>query len=80
MEKQRNLAIDILKVLAALMITNSHLKPLYIDPFTPLGTFGAPGNALFLFISGYGLCLGRCPDFLTWYRRRISRILHSLIM
>ena len=51
MEKQRNLAIDILKVLAALMITNSHLKPLYIDPFTPLGTFGAPGNALFFFIS-----------------------------
>lgn len=80
MEKQRNLAIDILKVLAALMITNSHLKPLYIDPFTPLGTFGAPGNALFFFISGYGLCLGRWSDFNTWYSRRISRIIPSLIM
>lgn len=80
MEKQRNLAIDILKVLAALMITNSHLKPLYIDPFTPLGTFGAPGNALFFFISGYGLCLGRWSDFNNWYSRRISRIIPSLIM
>ena len=80
MEKQRNIAIDVLKVIAALMITNSHLKPLYVDPFSPLGTFGAPGNALFFFISGYGLCLGRWADFNTWYCRRISRIIPSLIM
>lgn len=80
MEKQRNIAIDILKVLAALMITNSHLKSLYVEPFTPLGTFGAPGNALFFFISGYGLCLGRWANFNIWYCRRISRILPSLIM
>lgn len=79
-EKLHNIAIDLLKVLAALMITNSHLKGFYVEPFTPLGTFGAPGNALFFFISGFTLSLGRFDSFTTWYKRRIQRIFPTLLI
>mgnify|MGYP005867714427 CR=1 FL=1 len=49
MNNTRNkvLGIELLKFIAALMITNSHLKLFYVAPYTSLGTFGAPGNALF---------------------------------
>ncbi len=74
------LGIEILKFIAAVMITNSHFKPLYIAPFTPFGTFGAPGNALFFFVSGYTLALSkRNDDFLNFYKRRINRIYPSLL-
>lgn len=62
------------------MITNSHLKTFYIEPFTPLGTFGAPGNALFFFISGFTLSLGRFGDITSWYKRRIQRIFPTLLI
>jgi len=79
-KKVHSIAIDLLKVLAALMITNSHLKSFYVEPFTPLGTFGAPGNALFFFISGFTLSLGRFDSFTTWYKRRIQRIFPTLLI
>lgn len=80
MEKHNKiLGIELLKFLAAVFITNSHFKNLYIDPFTPLGTFGAPGNALFFFVSGYTLMLGRKGCFSEWYKRRIRRIWPSII-
>ncbi len=74
------LSIELLKCLAALMITNSHFKPLYIEPFTALGTFGAPGNALFFFLSGYTLALSqRKENFINWFKRRSGRIYPSLL-
>lgn len=79
-KKVHSYAIDLLKVIAALMITNSHLKSFYVEPFTPLGTFGAPGNALFFFISGFTLSLGRFDSFITWYKRRIQRIFPTLLV
>lgn len=78
-ENRKVLGIELLKFLAAVLITNSHFKLLYVEPFTPLGTFGAPGNALFFFISGYTLMLGRKGSFSIWYKRRIQRIWPSII-
>lgn len=81
MQQEKNLiGIELLKFLAALMITNSHLKPFYVDPFTPIGTLGAPGNALFFFVSGYTLMIGRFDNFNHWYKRRIQRIFPSLLI
>lgn len=71
--KQRDISIDILKCLAAIIITNSHMELLYGDyPF--LATGGAIGDALFFFCSGYTLFLGRDASFFNWYKRRINRI------
>ncbi len=56
------------------MITNSHYKLLYPESLSALGTLGAPGNALFFFISGYALMLGEQNDFLSWYQKRIKRL------
>lgn len=57
----RDISIDILKCIAAIMITNSHMDILYGD-YSYLATGGAIGDALFFFLlwlhlifrSGYG--------------------------
>lgn len=48
----RNISIDILKFLAVLFITNSHMDLLYGE-YSYLATGGAIGDALFFFISGF---------------------------
>lgn len=70
---QRDISIDILKCIAAIIITNSHMEMLYGD-YSILATGGAIGDALFFFCSGYTLFLGRDADFFNWYKRRINRI------
>lgn len=72
-EKRRDQSIDILKCLAALMITNSHMRLLYGD-YSILATGGAIGDVLFFFCSGYTLFLGKGDTFDNWYKRRINRI------
>ena len=72
-EKRRDQSIDILKCLAALMITNSHMELLYGD-YSILATGGAIGDVLFFFCSGYTLFLGKGDTFDNWYKRRINRI------
>ena len=73
--KDKILAIEFLKFIAALMITNSHFKPLYPEAISALGTFGAPGNALFFFASGYVLSLGKLnTNGINWYKKRIKRL------
>ena len=71
---QRDYSIDILKCLAALIITWSHFeKPL--GDYSILATGGAFGDALFFFCSGYTLFLGRKVNgFFNWYKNRIDRI------
>ena len=69
----RDISIDILKCIAAIMITNSHMDILYGD-YSYLATGGEIGDALFFFCSGYTLFLGRDMDFFNWYKRRINRI------
>ncbi len=73
MTKDRNISIDILKFIAALLITNSHMELLY-GKYSYLATGGAIGDVLFFFCSGFTLFLGRLGRFDNWYKRRINRI------
>lgn len=77
----RNHAIDIMKFLAALLITNSHMGILYPEDVRFLATGGAVGNALFFFCSGFTLFkkpMTGVFDFPDWYKRRIVRIYPSV--
>ncbi|MBE6271837.1 MAG: acyltransferase [Prevotella ruminicola] len=83
MIKERNYALDMMKVLAAIMITNSHFIPLYKDVNIGLATFGVHGNALFFFVSGYLLTMGLSKKeerFDHWYKRRINRLLPAMLL
>lgn len=77
----RNFSIDVLKCLAALLITNSHMELLY-GKYNYLATGGCIGDALFFFISGFTLFLKPMEgvtSFPDWYKKRINRIYPSLI-
>ena len=74
MVTERNHAVDLLKFLAAILITNSHMGALYPGVFHSLATGGAIGDGLFFFCSGYLLMMGKEYDFFNWYKRRINRI------
>lgn len=74
MKQDRKIFIDILRFFAVLLITNSHMKELYPEPFTPLATGGAIGDALFFFCSGYALMFSKNENFFNWYKKRICRI------
>lgn len=71
--RERNISVDILKCIAATIITNSHMDALYPN-FKSLATGGAIGDALFFFCSGFTLFLGRLGRFDNWYKRRLNRI------
>ena len=71
---KRDYSIDLLKCLAALLITWSHLDPL-LGKYAVLATGGSFGDCLFFFCSGYTLFLSqKKTSFLNWYKRRINRI------
>lgn len=76
--KNRIYSIDILKFLAAILITNSHMELLYGE-YSALATGGAIGDVLFFFCSGFTLFLGRFDRFDNWYKRRINRIYPTVI-
>lgn len=70
---------DMVRVIAIILITNSHFDALYPDP--RLGTGGALGNSLFFLLSGYGLAHSfqhNKLQFGDWYLRRVSRIFPSV--
>lgn len=69
---QRNIGVDILKFIAAILITNSHMEILY--PNSAFATGGAIGNSLFFFCSGFTLLLKPLPRFDNFYKKRINRI------
>ena len=78
--RERNIGIDILKFIAILMITNSHMGLLY-GKYAALATGGAMGNALFFFCSGFTLFLKPFDGplgFPNWYKKRINRIYPSV--
>lgn len=77
---KRDRSIDFLMFLAVLLVVNSHLESMYVEPFKPLATGGVIGYALFFFCSGYKLFLGRLDRFDNWYKRRILRIYPSVIV
>lgn len=77
--KRWDLSIEMLKAIAALLVMNSHMDAMYGE-YSYLGTGGAIGDALFFFCSGYGLFLSKRTDnFFNWYKRRIQRIIPSVI-
>ncbi len=74
--KERNLGIDVLKFLAVLLITNSHMDVLY-GKYAFMATGGTIGDVLFFFCSGFTLYMKpmvSARDFPNWYKRRINRI------
>lgn len=71
--KTRNIAIDVLKVLAVFVVLNSHMELCYGD-YAFLATGGAIGDALFFFCSGFVLFRGQNMRFDNYMKRRISRI------
>ena len=78
MANERNIAIDILKVFAVLLVMNSHMKMCYPN-YSFFATGGAIGDALFFFASGFTLFIGKHMRFDNWYKRRINRIYPSIL-
>lgn len=74
----KNQGIVLLKFIAALLITYSHMAILF-PKFQGLVTGGAIGDGLFFFCSGFTLLLGRNDNFINWYKRRINRIYPTII-
>lgn len=71
----------LVRFVAILLVTNSHLDGLY--PLPQLATGGALGNALFFAASGYGLALSykAAPAFFpAWYWQRLMRLYPSVII
>lgn len=78
--KRWDLSIEMLKVIAALLVMNSHMDAMYGE-YSYLGTGGAIGDALFFFCSGYALFLSKKEEnFFNWYKRRVQRIYPSVLI
>ena len=69
----RNFAVDFVKFIAVLLVLNSHMGICY-GSYSSLATGGGIGDALFFFISGFTLFIGRKMDWVNWCKRRIGRI------
>lgn len=82
MEQKRIYAIDFMKFVAVLFITNSHSIELYKDINPALATLGVHGNAIFFFVSGFTLALKDLSNtnFINFYKKRLSRIYPTLIV
>lgn len=80
--KERVYAIDFIKFIAVIFITNSHFGELYKNINPALSTFGVHGNALFFFASGFTLTLSNSKEnsFVNWYKKRINRIWPTFIV
>ncbi len=74
-----NRSLVIIKFIAIILITNSHMDSLY--PIQLLASGGALGNSLFFFASGLGVTLSKKPateKFTVWYKRRLVRIYYPM--
>jgi len=60
MNSNRNIGIDFLKFIAAILVVNSHIDIMYGE-YASLATRGTIGDVLFFFCSGYTLFLK--PNF-----------------
>lgn len=78
MPNKRFYPLDYIKLLAVLLVMNSHLDICYVK-YPQLSTGGILGDALFFFASGFGLLVGTQSRFDDWYKRRIRRIYPSII-
>lgn len=78
--QNRDVAIDLVKVVATLMVMNSHMAICY-GTHSAFATGGGIGDALFFFVSGFTLFLSGKSDvsFFYWYKRRIGRIYPTVL-
>lgn len=75
--QSRECWIDWLKVMACLLITNSHCKEIYPISFLAIG--GGYGNAIFFALQGY-LLANIKTNFITWYKNRFARLLPAILV
>lgn len=64
--------LNLLRLLAVVLVLNSHFDSLYPYPLSLLATGGAAANSLFFAISGYLLTFKN--DFSKWFFRKIIRL------
>lgn len=71
-----------LKVIAVLLITNSHFGSLYKDVSPSLATGGVPGDALFFWASGFALTLGKSTkgSYVYFVKNKLRRLLPTFIV
>ena len=69
---ERKNYVTYLKVIACILITNSHCREIYPSYFLAIG--GGFGNSLFFILSGYCLANIKMP-FIEWYKRRLKRLI-----
>lgn len=72
---------DLVRAAAALLIANSHLELFY--PRGWMAGDGLTGNALFFFLSGFGIALSGGPrrkGFGPWYVRRALRLYPAVVV
>ena len=72
------MAVDFVKFIAVLLVLNSHMGICY-GPYSFLASGGGIGDALFFFISGFTLFMGKKMDCVNWYKRRIGRIYPTIL-
>jgi len=71
-EKKRIFAFDMLKLIAVLLILNSHFDSLYPDKLKILATGGIWGNTIFFVISGYFTNIN--GSFFQYMKKKIVRL------
>ena len=78
--KTKKQYINLLRILAAICITNSHFANIW--PVSAIASGGMLGDVLFFAISGYCLFHSefRFADFGRWYAKRIKRIYITVIL
>lgn len=70
-------ALNGLKVIAILLVFNSHCGKLY--PVSAMATGGALGNALFFILSGYFLKI-ELSEFWPWIKKRIIQLYPAMLI
>ena len=69
--------LNLLKILACLLITNSHCREIY--PVSVLAVGGGFGNAIFFGVSGFLLAQVK-TGFFPWFAKRTRRILPETLL
>lgn len=77
-DKKHLISFDVLKLIAILVILNSHFDSLYPDELKILATGGTWGNTLFFLISGYFTKIDN--DFFPYMKKRIIRLYPPVII
>lgn len=80
--KKRNIALDIIKVLGVIFITNAHSWDLWEIIDRRIATGGVQGVTFFFFVSGFAMMIGKtkCKSCVEFVRDKIKRLWPPLII